>query len=120
MIVRGITTVTLPDPIPSVERKTWLKFLGVTLQDNLCSWDLHFKEMLKKASGKIYIMRLCKYYELSLEQRHLLFDNVIMPIFTFAIELWDCAYESKYLNQIDKFVKRAHTETVIYQNANSL
>ena len=31
-----------------------------------------------------------------------------MSIFTFAIELWGCAYESKYLNQIDKFIKRAH------------
>ena len=31
-----------------------------------------------------------------------------MSIFTFAIELWGCAYESKYLNQIDKFIKRVH------------
>ena len=53
-------------------------------------------------------MRVCKYYGLSLEQLDLQFDSLIMPIFTFAIELWDCAYESKYLNQIDKFIKRAH------------
>ena len=31
-----------------------------------------------------------------------------MSIFTFAVELWGCAYDSKYLNQIDKFIKRAH------------
>ena len=31
-----------------------------------------------------------------------------MSIFTFAIELWGCAYDGKYLNQIDKFIKRAH------------
>jgi hypothetical protein len=34
-------------------RKTWLKLLGVTLQDNPCNWDLHFEEMLKKASGRM-------------------------------------------------------------------
>ena len=64
--------------------------------------------MLKKASGRMYIMRVCKYYGLSLEQLDLLFESLIMSIFTFAIELWGCAYESKYLNQIDKFIKRAH------------
>ena len=31
-----------------------------------------------------------------------------MSIFTFAIELWGCAYDGKYLSQIDKFIKRAH------------
>ena len=108
MVVHGVTPVALPDPIPSVERKTWLRILGVTLQDNPCNWDLHFQEMLRKASGRMYIMRVCKYYGLSLEQLDLLFDSLIMSIFTFAIELWGCAYESKYLNQIDKFIKRAH------------
>ena len=38
----------------------------------------------------------------------LLFDSLIMSIFTFAIELWGCAYDGKYLSQIDKFIKRAH------------
>ena len=109
IVVRGSRSVTLPDPIPSVKQKTWLKILGVTLQDNLCNWDLHFEEMLKKkASGRMYIMRVCKYYGLLLEQLDFLFDSLIMSIFTFAIELWGCAYESKYLNQIDKFIKRAH------------
>ena len=84
-----------------------LRILGVTLQDNPCNWDLHFEEMLRKASGRMYIMRVCKYYGLSLEQLDLLFDSLIMSIFTFAIELWGCAYESKYLNQIDKFIKHA-------------
>ena len=60
-VVHGDTSVTLPDPIASVERKTWLKILGVSLQDNPCNWDLHFEEMLKKSSVRMYIMRVCKY-----------------------------------------------------------
>ena len=48
MVVRRRTSVVLPELIPSIKRKTWLKLLGVTLQDNPCNWDLHFEEMLKK------------------------------------------------------------------------
>ncbi|CAB3997331.1 Hypothetical predicted protein [Paramuricea clavata] len=108
MVVRRHTSVVLPELIPSIKQKTRLKLLGVTLQDNPCNWDLHFEEMFKKASGRMYIMRVCKYYGLSIKQLDLLFDSLIMSIFTIAIELWGCAYDGKYLNQIDKFVKRAH------------
>mgnify|MGYP002803435097 CR=1 FL=1 len=107
--VCGNKSVTLPDPIPSLERKIWLRISGVTLQDNPCNGDLYFEEIFKKASARMYIMRVCKYYGLSLEQLDLLFDSLIMYIFTFAIELWGCAYESKYLNQIDTFIKLAHS-----------
>ena len=64
--------------------------------------------MLKKESDsdRMYIMKVCKYYGLSIEQLNLLFDSLIMSIFTFAIELWGCAYDSKYLNQIGKFINR--------------
>ena len=30
-----------------------------------------------------------------------------MSVFTYAIEVWACAYGSKYLSKIDKFCKRA-------------
>ena len=59
-------------------------------------------------------MRVRKYYGLSLEQLDLLFDSLIMSIFTVAIELWGCAYQSRYLNQIDKSIKRAHRNGYIY------
>ncbi|CAB4037035.1 Hypothetical predicted protein [Paramuricea clavata] len=108
MVVRRHTSVVLPELIPSIKRKTWLKLLGVTLKDNRRNWDLHYEEMLKKASGRMYIMKVCKYYGLSIKQLDLLFDSLIMSIFTFAIELWGCAYDGKYLNQIDKLIKRAH------------
>ena len=68
VVAHGVTSVTLPDSIPSVDRKTWLKISGATLQDNPCNWDLHLEEMLKKESDRMYIMKVCKYYGLSLEQ----------------------------------------------------
>ena len=31
-----------------------------------------------------------------------------MSVFHFAIEVWDCAYDTKYLSQIDNFFRRAN------------
>ena len=49
-------------------------------------------------------MRVGKYYGLSVKQLDLSFDCPIMSIFTYGIELWGCAYYSKYLNQVDKLI----------------
>ena len=56
----------------------------------------------------MYIMRVCKYYGLFVKQLDLLFNSPIMSIFTYGIELWGCAYYSKYLNQIDELINRAY------------
>ena len=38
---------------------------------------------------------------------HLLFISLILPIFTYAVEVWGCAYYHKYLSRIDRLFKRA-------------
>ena len=63
--------------------------------------------MLSKASSRLHILRVCKYYGYSKEEITILFDSLIMLLFTYAIKVWVCAYEGKYLVQIDKFCKRA-------------
>ena len=64
--------------------------------------------MLSKASSRLYILRVCKYYGFSLQELTLqLFDSLIMSLFTYAIEVWASAHCSKYLSHIDKFCKRA-------------
>ena len=108
MIVHGRMFTSPPDPLPLIERKTWLRILGITLQDNPCKWELHIGELIRKASSRMYIMRVCKYYGLSAKQLDLLFNSLIMSIFTFGIELWGCASYSRYLSQIDKFINRAY------------
>ena len=65
MIVHGNIPGSLPNPMPSIERKTWFKILGITLQDNPCNWDIHMHELISKASCRMYIMRVCKHYGLS-------------------------------------------------------
>ena len=38
----------------------------------------------------------------------LLFHNLILPILVFGIEVGGCASYSKYLSQVDKFLKRLY------------
>ena len=115
MIVRGKVSTPLPDHIPSIERKEWLKLLGVTMEDIPGKWDKHFEEMMKKASRRMYILRVCKHYGLSTHQSSLLFfsmdllfNSLIVSLFTFAVEVRGGASYNKYVSQIDKFVNRAY------------
>ena len=67
----------------------------------------HFDHMLSKASSRLHILRVCKYYVYSKEELAILFDSLTMSQFTYAIEVWACVYDGKYLAKIDKFCKRA-------------
>ncbi len=118
MIVRGRTSIPLPSCIPSIKRKTWLKILGITLEEIPENWDRHFEEMLKKASGRMYILRVCKYYGFTTKQLELLFQSLIMSLFTFGIELWGGASYTKYISQIDKFVNRAYRNGYVTEKSN--
>ncbi len=118
MIVRGRTSIPLPSCIPSIKRKTWLKILGITLEEIPENWDRHFEEMLKKASGRMYILRVCKYYGFTTKQLELLFQSLIMSLFTFGIELWGGASYTKYISQIDKFVNRAYRNGYVTEKFN--
>ena len=107
MVVKGKTSKTLPDPVTTIVRKSELKLLGVTFNQDPCNWDTHIDSILHKASSRLYILRVCKFYGYSLHELTTLFDSLIMSLFMYAIEVWACAFEGKYLSRIDKFCKRA-------------
>ena len=103
MIARGKRLITVPSSIPSINRKTWLKLL----EEMPTRWDRHFEEMLSKASERMYILRVCKYYGFTAKQLDLLFHSLKMSLFSYAIELWGGAFYTNYISQIDKFINRA-------------
>ena len=41
----------------------WLKLLGIIFQENPLDWDLHVDNLLRKARSRLYILRVCKYFE---------------------------------------------------------
>ena len=55
----------------------------------------------------IDILKICKYYRYTLEELTILFHKLIVSVFTYAIEVWACAYCGKHLSKIDKFCQRA-------------
>ena len=79
----------------------------MTFNELLCNWDTHFDHMISKASSRLRILRVCNHYGYPLQELTLLFDSLIMSLFSFPIEFWACAYDSKYISQINRFSKRA-------------
>ena len=96
-----------PAPLAIVERKTKLKLLGVTFETDPVNWDTHIDHVLSKASSRLYILRVCRFYGYPKEQLDLLFQSLIISVFTYAIEVWGCCYYDKYLKRIDKLFARA-------------
>ena len=104
--MRGMTQITPPGAVHMIERKSELELLGVTFHENPCNWDSHCHNMIDKANSRLRILRICKYYGYTLEELKILFYSLIMSVFTYAIEVWACAYSGKYFSKIDKFCKR--------------
>ena len=61
VIISNIST-PLPAPIPNIDRKSWLKILGITLENVPDKLDIHFEEIIGRAAGRMYIIRAIKYY----------------------------------------------------------
>ena len=72
------------------------------------NWDIHIDYLLSKASRRLCIIRICKYYGYSIENLDLRFQSLILSVFTDAIEVWGCALYSKYLSRIDKLFARCY------------
>ena len=87
MVIRGKISRPLPEPLPMITPKSWLKILGVTFQENPIMWDLQLDEIISKAYSRLYIIRTCKYYGFSRKEFDLLFHNFILPILVFGIEV---------------------------------
>lgn len=108
LLLRGITTKMPPEPLEIIGRKDKLKLLGVTFEQVPVNWDTHIDYLLSKASSRLYILRICKYYGYSKENLDLLFQSLILSVFTYAIAVWGCAFYSKYLSSIDKLFARCY------------
>ena len=57
MLVSGGTLKPLPPATVGIERKKWLKLLGITFQDDPRCWDLHVDNLLSKAGSRTYRVR---------------------------------------------------------------
>ena len=65
MVVHGNVTISHPEPVHTITHKSWLKLLGIIFQENSTNWDIQFKELIRKSSRRMYILRVCKFYGFS-------------------------------------------------------
>ena len=91
--------------------------LGIILENVPDKWDIHFEEMIGRAAGRMYILRVCKYYGMPINHLSLLFNSLIMSLFIYGVELWEGTY-NKYINQIEKFISRAYGNGYIAEKFN--
>jgi hypothetical protein len=108
MVVRGKTNKPVPPIAPAIERVPCLKLLGLIFQENPCNWDLYLENLLAKAGSRLYILRICKYYGYPKDQISTLFDSLVFSLILYGIEVWGAAFKGKYLDRVDKFLKRAY------------
>ena len=62
MVVHGRIFKPLPPLVQGIKRKSWLKLLGIIFQENPSDWDLYVDNLLGKASSRLYILRVFKYF----------------------------------------------------------
>ena len=107
LVIRGRTTLPPPEPIPTIERVSYLKLLGVTFQDSPTNWNKHFDDLMERAVKRMHILRVCKRNGYSVSDLDYLFNCLIMSLFTYCIRVWGVAAYTKYLIQIDRLLRRA-------------
>ena len=44
MVIMSKISTPLPAAIPNIDRKSWLKILGITLENVADKWDIHFED----------------------------------------------------------------------------
>ncbi|XP_024116978.1 uncharacterized protein LOC112138628 [Oryzias melastigma] len=107
-----------------IESVTEMKFLGIVIDKKL-SWKPHIRHIQTKVSKSISIINKSKYI-LEYNCRYLLYCSLILPYFTYCIEVWGNNYKSS-LHPLFLLQKRAiriihkagyldHTNNLFYQS----
>ena len=109
------TTNPASPTVPGIERKEWLKLLGINFHEDPCNWDLLNDSLLSRVR-RLYILTICKYYGYSKDQLSKLFHSrsLMMSLFLYGLEVWASAYQRKYLDRIDTFFRRPYISFRLY------
>ena len=63
LLLKGRSTRIPPEPLDIIDRKDKLNLLEVTFEENPTNWDIQFQYLLSRASSRLYILRVCRYYK---------------------------------------------------------
>lgn len=87
-----------------IEKVSEYKFLGVTADDKI-SWKPHIKQVKSKVSKSIAVINKVKRF-LPYDALRTLYCSLILPYFTYCVEIWGNSYKS-YIHPLIILQKRA-------------
>ena len=98
-----------------------LKMLGVTIQCNL-KWDSHVSNIVRRASRKLYIIRVMKRYRAPVEDLLTIFTCYVRPNVEYCVPVWHFSITAQQSTSIERIQKRAlrliyGDQYVTYKNA---
>ena len=108
MLLHRRTSKPAPPPVPGIEGKDCVKFLGITFHKYLCNWDVHIDSFLSGAVSRPFILRVCKYYGYTKDQLGALFQSLIIGFFQNGSEVWASACQSDLKFCFGTFIRRAY------------
>ena len=82
-----------------------MKLLGVEIQNNL-GWDIQVKNMISRASKRLFIFYVLRKYGAPAEDLLAVFQAYIRPILEYACAVWHSALTKHQTHQIERIQKR--------------
>ena len=82
-----------------------MKLLGVEIQNNL-GWDIQVKNMISRASKRLFILYVLRKYGAPAEDLLAVFQTYIRPILEYACAVWHSALTKHQTHQIERIQKR--------------
>ena len=98
------STVVLGDGV--IAQQQSVKLLGVFIQQNL-KWDQHVNEMLRKANGKLHMLRLLKHHNVPTSDLLTVFNSYIRPTVEYAVPVWNPGLTKEHVRKLENIQKRA-------------
>ena len=82
-----------------------VKLLGVTIQNDL-KWGSQVDNIMKKANGKMYMLRKLKAAGLNSQELLTVYKGYIRPLLEYAAPLWHPGLTQQQVDQVEKIQKR--------------
>ena len=90
----------------SIERVKSVCILGLTVQENM-KWNEHTHNIVKKASKRLYMLRLLKRSNASMDTLIIVYTTIIRPVLEYACQVWHYNIQQYLSEDIERIQKRA-------------
>ena len=89
-----------------LKQSTSVKLLGVHIRCDL-KWNDHVDFMIKRANGRIHLIRILKGHGLPVEDLCTIYTGFLRPLVEYASPVWNGGLTKEQVNQLERVQKRA-------------